>query len=79
MSEYEGIEIDDSLENISTSLTVMSVMSVTSRQLEKKSDVASAFLLKILEAGDERLITDAVNLTDQHFASEVHQPGDKDE
>jgi hypothetical protein len=65
---------DDSLENIPIFLTGMSV---TSTCFEKKYDVAAASLLK--KASDERLSSDAVNLTQQDFASEVYQSEDDKE
>jgi hypothetical protein len=62
----------DSLEKVSSALTGMSVMA-TARS-EKRYDVASASLLTSLKAGDERLNTDAVNLTQQTFAAQGYQP-----
>jgi hypothetical protein len=41
---------------------------------EKRSDVAAASLLTTLNAGDERLSTDAENLTQQNFSAEGYQP-----
>jgi hypothetical protein len=67
----------DSLEKSSTALTVMSVTAATGS--EKRYDVAAAILSTRLKAGEENLSTDAVNLTQQNFATEGYQPEDEEE
>jgi hypothetical protein len=59
---------------------VLTDMSVTAAaRSERRSDVAAASLLTSLKAGDERLSTDAVTLTQQKFAAEDYQPEDEEE
>jgi hypothetical protein len=54
-------------------------MSVTAAAgSEKTYDVAAPSLSTSLEAGEERLSTDAINLTHTNFAAEGYQPEDEE-
>jgi hypothetical protein len=65
---------DYSLGKTSNALTCMSVTAVAGA--EKKSDVATASLLKVF---DEHISTDAVTLTHQNFDAEGYGPEDEEE